>query len=258
MQTPTVNEVYELVDRIAPFELCEPWDNAGILAGRRDAPVSGILVALDVNRAVIREAKSRGANLIISHHPILFHARKNLVEDDAEARILCELIRSGAALISAHTNFDVAPSGVNDSLSDALDLTGVIVLERGLRIGEYNGGASALLATASERLGGVLRVRGRTEKKKLRVCVCGGAGGELWRLASDAGADVYITGEAKHFDAMCAVEAGLMIVEAGHEETERVALSVLCAGLQNALNEVQYNIMVFLSANGAFTVIHGG
>ena len=131
----TVGDVYRAIDAFAPFELAEDWDNAGILAGRADMEVHGILCALDLNPQVIEEARRLGANLIVTHHPILFRGRKTLREDDAEGRTLCELVRGGIALIAAHTNFDNAAPGVNDALAGRLGLTDVEAREHGMRVG---------------------------------------------------------------------------------------------------------------------------
>ena len=88
------------------METAESYDNVGALVGRRDAQVTKILVALDCTWDVVQEAERLGAELIVSHHPLLFHARKNLLEEDAEGRILCEMVRKHLSLVSAHTNLD--------------------------------------------------------------------------------------------------------------------------------------------------------
>ena len=97
----TVGEVSRAIDGFAPYALAEEWDNVGILAGSENMEVTGVLCALDLNFKVIEEARAKGANLIVTHHPILFRGRKNLREDDAEGRMLCKLIRAGIALIAA-------------------------------------------------------------------------------------------------------------------------------------------------------------
>ena len=102
----TVQTIEDLLNELAPMETAESYDNVGALVGRRDARVSIILVALDCTLDVVREAQSMGAELIVTHHPLLFHARKNLMEEDAEGKILCELVRANLNLVSAHTNLD--------------------------------------------------------------------------------------------------------------------------------------------------------
>lgn len=136
----TVGEILRAIDAFAPFEAAEEWDNAGLLAGSPEQLVTGVLCALDLNFSVIDEAQRMGANLIVTHHPILFRGRKNLREDEAEGSLLCRLIRAGMALIAAHTNFDNARPGVNDALAQRLGLQNVEPLESGMRIGDTDAG----------------------------------------------------------------------------------------------------------------------
>ena len=102
----TVNDFLDKLQEIAPFENAEPSDNVGLIIGRGNNPVTKVLVALDATEEVVDEAIEMKAELIITHHPLFFHARKNLVEDDPEARIVCKMIRNHLNLISAHTNLD--------------------------------------------------------------------------------------------------------------------------------------------------------
>ena len=131
----TVGQIYDWIDDVAPFEGAEEWDNVGILAGSAMQRVEKVLCALDLNALVLDEAEKMGAQLIVTHHPILFGGRKNMREDDAEGKLICRLIRSNIALIAAHTSFDNANPGVNDVLAERLGLSGVIVLENGMRMG---------------------------------------------------------------------------------------------------------------------------
>lgn len=243
---PRVRDILAALDALAPFELAEEWDNAGLLAGSAGAEVSKILVALDLRPRVIREAVSAGAELIVTHHPILFRGRKNLVEDDPEGALLAELVRSGRALIAMHTNFDNAENGVNDALAAALEFSGVEPLESGMRAGHLP--AQTPLFALGERveriLGDVVRLYGDPNRPVRRVAALGGAGGSYWKIALDAGADAYITGEIAHHHALEAADAGLCVLEAGHFATEFPAVRLLKDGLQNALDALQYEVTV--------------
>lgn len=244
----TVGEISRAIDEFAPFALAEEWDNVGILAGSADQEVQGVLCALDLNFMVIEEAKRRGCNLIVTHHPILFRGRKNLREDDAEGRMLCELVRSRIALIAAHTNFDNAVPGVNDALAAKLGLERVIALENGMRVGESKDETlGSLCARAQERLGGPVRRYGEAERVVRRVAVLGGAGGDFAPQARIAGADVYITGEIAHHKAWDAYQGGLCVLEAGHAATELPAIEMLAKGLQTAANGVKWNVRFYVS-----------
>ena len=244
----TVGDVYRAIDAIAPFELAEEWDNAGILAGSENTEVKGILCALDLNPKVIEEANHLGANLIVTHHPILFRGRKNLREDDAEGRMLCSLVRGGIALIAAHTNFDNAQPGVNDALAARLGLADVEVREHGMRVGTPEERTlGAFCARASEALGAPVRRYGEPDREIHRVAVLGGAGGDFAEQARLAGADVYLTGEIAHHKAWDAYLSGVCALEAGHAATELPAVEMLAEGLQKAADGVQWKVRIYLS-----------
>ena len=248
----TVKEILDIVNEIAPFETQEPWDNAGLLAGHPDMSVKKILLSLDLTGSVIDEAVERDAQLILTHHPILFHARKNLREDDPEGALLCKLIRSGRALIAAHTNFDAAENGVNDALCEALNLTSIQPLDSGLRMGQLNKTLRQTCELAHTALNAIVRPFGAMDARIDRLAVCGGAGGSLWRIAHEAGAQGYLTGEIKWSDALDATAAGLVLLEAGHYETEKPSIKALSTALQMRLNALQYNVMVFESGVSPF------
>lgn len=244
----TVGDVYRVIDAFAPFELAEEWDNAGILAGSANAEVEGILCALDLNPQVIEEARQLGANLIVTHHPILFRGRKNLREDDAEGRALCALVRSGISLIAAHTNFDNAQPGVNDALAVRLGLTDVEALEHGMRVGTPKERTlGAFCRHASEALGAPIRRYGEPDREIHRVAVLGGAGGDFAAQAGAAGADVYLTGEIAHHKAWDAYLSGVCALEAGHAATELPAVEMLADGLQKAADGVQWKVRIYAS-----------
>ncbi len=251
---PTVQNILDIVNEIAPFEKAEPWDNVGLLAGSRKNEVSGILCALDFTDEVLKKAEEIGANLIITHHPILFSAKKRLTEDDYEGRLLCEMIRKHMNLIAAHTNYDVAEGGVNDVLAKHLGLHNIRSIESDedgiLRMGEIEPmKLSAFSEKVSKVLGDVVRAYGDKEKIIRTVAVCGGSGGEYAKIAYKAGADAYVTGEMRYHDSLNYALEGYASLHAGHDATERIAIKPLSDGLQNRINELQYNLTVFLFNN---------
>ena len=249
----TVEQVLGLVNGIAPFELAEAWDNVGLLAGSPESSVDRVLCALDLRLDVVEEARRRDCQLIVTHHPILFRGRKNLRETDAEGRLLCALVRSGIAMIAAHTNFDNASPGVNDALAAALGLECVTALENGMRLGEVKKTDFGIFCNGLRAaLHGPVRCYGDPAKKIRRVAVLGGAGEDFAPQALQAGADVYLTGEMAYHKALDAADNGLCIVEAGHAATEYPAISLLCSALQNAADEVQYGICVLQSESEVF------
>lgn len=244
----TVAQVLELVNGIAPFDLAEPWDNVGLLAGRPDMRVDAVLCALDMSHEVLEEAVRMGAQLVVTHHPILFRGRKNLCESDAEGRLLCALVRSGIAMIAAHTNYDNAAPGVNDALAAALGLDNVEALESGVRVGTIKQTDFGMISECvASKLRGPVRRYGPLSRPVSRVAVLGGAGEDYAPIALQAGADVFVTGEMAYHKALDAADNGLCVLEAGHAATEYPAISALRRGLQIAADAVQYDIRVFES-----------
>ena len=249
----TVGKLFDLLNNLAPVALAEEWDNVGLLAGHPDKPVETVLCALDLSLPVLAEAEALGAQLIVTHHPILFRGRKNLREDDAEGRMLCALVRANIALIAMHTNYDNAYPGVNDALARTLGLRDVEVLEEGMRVGVTDAGNLRVFAERAEAaLGGVIRRYGDPDAAVRRVAVLGGAGEDFIPVAMAAGADVYLTGEMAYHKGTGAAENGLCVLEAGHAATEHPGILALSAALQKAADDVQYKIRVLDSKAGLY------
>lgn len=256
----TVREVYDFIDSIAPFAAQEGFDNAGLLVGSGSWDVQGIHVAMDVTDRVLDEAEAAGANLIVTHHPMMFGARKNLLEDDYEGRLLCRMVRSHMALIACHTNWDKAQGGINDVLAQVCGLTNVRSGDY-VRVGELPEGTTlgALTAQLTDVLHTTVRVLGQFPADKRLLCmgVVGGAGGEFWEEARAMGADVFLTGEMHHHEALAMVGAGMAGLECGHFATEEPGIFALADALQNRLNALQYSVCVSKSAVGAYAAPAG-
>ncbi len=249
----TVKELERLVGQIAPYELAEPWDNVGLLVGRAQTVVTRVLTALDLTDGVIAEAKALGAQLIVTHHPIMMDARRRLTDSDREGRMMLDLAQSGIAHIAAHTNFDSAQGGVNDRLMSLMGTQNV----RGegcVRVGDLPAGMTfeALCALAGKKLHAAVRAYGAPDTQVKRLGCCSGAGGSLLEEAIALGADCFITGEIKHHIALEAMDQGVCVIEAGHFETENPACEVMANALQNACDELKYNVTVFCSKGNPF------
>jgi GTP cyclohydrolase I len=241
----TVKAVYDWADSFAPFQTAEEYDNVGLLTGRFDAPVTRILTALDCTPEVVEEAILLKAELILTHHPLMFHARKNLREDDPEGQILCALIRSRISLISAHTNLDRTPGGINDVLGQLFSLANM----RGegyLRCGELKNKMTAgeLRDLASRLLNAPVRLYGSPEKVIETLAVGSGAYDEGFTEAASLGAQAYLTGEVRHHNALTAVAQGMVLLEGGHYATEAPGLSAFGCCLQKGLDGLQYSVAV--------------
>ena len=250
----TAAKIMEMLDQIAPRELSESYDNVGLLAGRSAQRVDRVLVALDLTEGVVYEAEKTGAQMIVTHHPIFFRGRKNIIEDDAEGAAVCALIRARLALAAAHTNFDNAYPGVNDALSEALCLEDVETAPHGMRVGHLPTAMPVMEFAdyVETKLDTRARVYAAHERQIERVAVLGGAGGDFYDEALALNADAYVTGEVKHHEALAACAQGLCMIEAGHYETERVCVKLLAACLQKRCDELQYNVTVIESRETPF------
>ncbi len=250
-----IHDVYDEIDRLAPFATQADFDNAGLLTGHPEWEVTGIHVALDVSQRVLDEAEEAGANLLVTHHPMMFGARKRMTETDCEGRLLCRMIRGRMGLISAHTNLDAAPGGINDVLARLCGLTDISG-EGYLRIGTLPEGttASSLPAALEAALHSVVRVCGQlpSEKPLHRLAVSSGAGSESWEEAAALGCDCFLTGEMKHHHALAMADAGILALEAGHFATEEPGIFALADTLQTLSDALQWNVRVTLSRCGGY------
>ena len=248
-----VQQVFDFINERAPFETQVAYDNSGLLVGDPGREVTGIHFALDVTNKVIDEAVSNGANLIITHHPMMFSPIKRLVETDYQSRLLCRLIREGISLISAHTNLDQAPGGCNDVLAQAIGLTG-IEGEGFVRVGTlpHPMTATELAAHISSGLGDVVRVMGDSSAVITKVGMCSGSGADEWPAAAEMGAQAFLTGEVKHHIALEAADAGVVMLEAGHHATEEPGIFALAKALQMSELGVQCSVRVSTSRAKAY------
>lgn len=249
----TVQQVIDFINQRAPFDTQLDYDNSGLLVGDPGREVTGVHFALDVTDHVIDEALGYGANLIVTHHPLMFSPIKRLVETDHQARLLCRMIRENISLISAHTNLDQAIGGCNDVLAQRIGLTG-IEGEGFVRVGALPSPMTAgeLAASISRVLGDVVRVMGDASTVVEKVGLCSGSGVEEWPTAAALGAQAFLTGESKHHIALEASAAGVVILEAGHHATEEPGIFALADALQNSGLAVQYKVRVSTSSAKAY------
>lgn len=218
---PTVKDFYEYLNGIAPFEAQEDWDNSGMLVGDLNAEVTKAVVVLDVTPQAVLKVAELGANLIISHHPVIFRAVKSFTKGS----VPYELAVNGINAICCHTPLDIASGGTNDTLADLLGFKATVGENPILRFAEIpEASASELSAIIAEKLGSKVRFAdaGRPIKK---VAICTGAGSSLIEEAGKI--DAFITGDAGHHDFLDAVQAGITLIAAGHYETENPVVIVL-------------------------------
>ena len=226
----TVQQVYEHIHHFAPFGTEEPWDNCGLLVGDPNQPVEKVLVALDVTDGVLQEARQAGVQLIVSHHPVIFTPLKQVTKD----QIVYQLVAAGISVISAHTNLDKAPQGVNYHLARALKLENVrhfgpvVETEVGKaslgRLGDLPAEKSVaqLAQLAKERLGCGAAEYVECPQPVRTVAVVGGTGGDFLEQAKAQGAQCLVTADVKHNQFLQAAHMGMGIIDAGHYSTEHV------------------------------------
>ena len=249
----TVRKIEELIGEIAPYETAESYDNAGLLLGSREQEITKVLIALDATMDVAEEAVRLGAQLIITHHPLMFHARKNLVEEDMEAKILCFLIRHHIALLSAHTNLDQTFYSGSAACARLLGMKNVRQ-EDFLFIGELPEEMTA--ERLRERISAILPAQARLyggESIPVRtLAICGGSYDEGWKQAKALGAQAFLTGEVRHHNALEAAMNGFALLDGGHYGTEAPLVPYLAEYLQNRADVVEWGIEVYPSQSVPF------
>lgn len=239
-----IKKIYDFLCEEAPLELQMSFDNSGLQIGRLNKAVSKVLLALDVTDAVLEEALEYGAELIISHHPLLFRAVKSISDLDPESERLLKLIENGIAVISMHTNLDIAQGGVNDVLIRLLGAEP----EAGLddigcgRIGTLDKELS--LNDFIELCRKALNVNGiryyDSGKAVKHIAVMGGAGGDSLDDAYAKGCDTYLTSDIKYHQFLRAAELEMNLIDADHFCTENPIMPVLCEKLKAAFPDVDF------------------
>ena len=236
----TVADILQFMESLAPRNLKMDWDNVGLLCGSKSAAVTKILVALDPFEGVCREAAELGAELIVTHHPLIFQAPTAITDETSIGRSIQLLCRQGISAINAHTNLDVAPGGVNDVLAEKLGLQNITTSEGGLlRQGDVaEQSLETFLATVKNSLGcqGLRYVDGGKPVRK--VAVGGGSCASEMLEALAAGCDTFVTADTRYNQFWDAKAMGIHLIDAGHFHTENPVCAVLAAKLQAAFPEI--------------------
>lgn len=207
----TIRDVLDTLERAYPAALAESWDTGiGLTCGDPGDPVAGVLLAVDADAVTVAETAAAGAQLLLTHHPLLFRPIQSVAADSAKGALVHRMIRSGLAHVAAHTNADTAVGGVNDALAAALGLGGTRPLvphPDGVtgsgRVGALAdpmtlAGFAALVADRLPATAGGVRAAGAPDRVIRTVAVCGGAGDSYLAAAATSGADVYLTSDLRH------------------------------------------------------------
>lgn len=255
--TVSIKDIISALDREAPFSLAEDWDNVGLLVGSPEQEIRSVLIGLDATNALLDEAIARGADTILSHHPVIFRPLSNINTASPEGRILEKALTHHIAIIACHTNLDSAQEGVSDILAAKLGLQDLTPLlpaagdpEKciGLgRIGMYRKplAIAEFIERALDVLGlPVLPVAGPLPEMVKKVAVCGGSGSDLAEPAYLSGADIYLTAEVKHNIARWAEERDFCIIDGSHYGTEQHAVQLLAQKLARLAAANSWNIQI--------------
>lgn len=227
----TVRDIYNFIDSIAPFNFAEEWDNSGLLVGSENKMVNKVMLALDCTDDIINQAVSCMADLIVTHHPVIF---KPLSEVTADS-LVYKLIKNDLSIICAHTNYDKAIGGINDILCNTAGLQNVVHIDGAcLNVGELKTemNSNEFAQFIKLRLNGVVRYNS-IEKRVKKVAVCSGSGSDYLVLAKELNCDALLTGDGSHHSFLDADEMGVLLICAGHFETENIAISSLADKIKN-------------------------
>lgn len=237
-------DIYKEIDKVAPFNTAAEFDNVGLLIGSFDTEVKKALLALDVTSEVINEAINIGANLIITHHPVIFNPLKRVREEDA----VYKLIKNDIAVISAHTNLDLALNyGVNFTLANKLGVKNLVNKEVFLFEGEIEPTTILQFAEKIKEITGSDFLEAVLPEKVddyiiENIGMCSGSGGEY---IFETEADVFITGEMKHHERLYAKEKGIPAFIMGHYESEVIFKESLKNYLASKIAGVEFISSIF-------------
>ena len=257
-------DIINEMEKIAPKNTAEEWDNPGLAVGSPEQAVDKLLVCLDVSEQVIERAIKENAQLIVTHHPFIFRPIKNIRTDRALGSMIEKVIKHDIAVFAAHTNLDKAEGGVNDVLAQKLglvdwerlppDLHGVSYgrighLAAEISFDEFAANVKAALPTK------YIRIVRAGERKVRKVALCGGSSAEFIATASFYGADVYVGGDIRYHDAQHAVEMGIHVIDGGHFGTEYPVVAALAEKLRAAFADKGAQILIDDFSTDFFTVI---
>lgn len=263
---PTLGEVQLAAEELWPESLAEDWDAVGLVVGRSTRTVGKILFAVDPTSSVLDEALEWGADLLITHHPLLLKPVTSVAGTSFKGGIVHRLIESGCGLLTVHTNGDSAVGGVSDVLADALGLRDVQPLKQataGLdeegtgRFGELAevtslGEFAAKVFSILPAVAGGVKVAGDPDALVRRVAICGGAGDSLFEEVRAADADLYVTADLRHHPASEAREAAgsgrPYLIDVSHFGSEWLWLTPAAEALDNVLKDQGFSIDIRVSS----------
>ncbi|WP_102400170.1 Nif3-like dinuclear metal center hexameric protein [Haloimpatiens massiliensis] len=257
-----VKDIEEIMENYAPSKFKESYDNVGLMVGDKEDEIKGILIALDCTLKVIEEAKEKGCNLILTHHPLIFNKPSSITKDTLQGRKIIELIKNNLNLFSSHTNLDSVYGGLNSLIMKKLGFEDYSTMELSpVREPGDNVTGVGRLAILNEAIS--IKDLCRMVKNKLRVpfirytgdenwkvdkiAVINGSGEDFFSISKKLGAQCIITGDTTYHYASDYTEEGISIIDVGHFETEWPAFKMFGELIQEQLKEKAYNVDIIIS-----------
>ncbi|MGN0771821.1 MAG: Nif3-like dinuclear metal center hexameric protein [Christensenellales bacterium] len=238
-------QIIRILEANAPLSLAEEWDNSGLSVGSVDSEIKKILVCVDVTPSVVEEAKDKGCNLIVSHHPVIFHPISRVVQDDMTGKVIALAIKNEINIYSMHTNLDCVTGGINSRLAVELGLTDRDGKDRCWRTGRLP--EPLTLKQLAQRVGKIMgdnniKTAGNPDGEISVVAVCSGAGGRMDEMIDEVllphGVQAFITAEVKHSLLLNLLDKSISLIETGHWTSEKISKNIICDWLEGADVEV--------------------
>jgi dinuclear metal center YbgI/SA1388 family protein len=229
-----VKDIVAVIEEFAPLAIQEGWDNSGLCVGSPENEVSSVLLALDCTETLVDEAIECGADMIVTHHPLIFSGLKKISPEDQVGAAVIKAIRHGIAIYAAHTSADKVIAGVSGAMAAKLNLTDVQILDEdgeGTGLGVVGNlpqplTAEQMIALIKEKFGlKMLKSSRPSEGTISRVAMCGGSGSSLIGAAKRSGAHIYISGDISYHNFF--TPEGFMIADIGHYESEIEIVNIL-------------------------------
>ena len=248
------SEIINILEELAPHRMACEWDNPGLLAGRKEKEVKKLLLCVDADDEAVALAVRQGADMIVSHHPLIFRSIKRVTDEDFIGRRLVEMIQSDLSCFAMHTNFDAAPGCMADLAAERLSLKDTEPLEA-MGDMEINGNSVAYGIGKTGNLAEKLTVKALAEKVKQafdlpfvlvygeelmdmeveKVALCPGAGGSVIEEAIHAGAKALVTGDISHHQGIDAAARNMAVIDAGHYGMEHIFIQYMAGYLKENL-----------------------
>ena len=229
-----VKDIIKVIEEVAPLSIQEGWDNSGLCVGSPEDEVTSVLLALDCTPSLVDEAIACGADMIVTHHPLIFSGLKKISPEDMVGEAVIKAVKAGISIYAAHTNADKVLEGVSGAMAAKLGLQNVCILDEdgeGTGLGTVGDFPVPLAADEALKLVKdkfalkVVKSSRPLDGMISRVAMCGGSGGSLIKAAMKSGAQLYISGDISYHNFF--TPEGFMIMDIGHYESEIEIVDIL-------------------------------